>query len=246
MDRAIFTALSGAQHILDQQATNTNNLANASTTGFKGQFESFRAVKIQGSGLNSRSLVTNATTADDLSQGTLVQTGRPLDVAIQGKGWFSVMRADGKEAYTRNGSFRIDQNGFLLTSSGLSVLGDSGPITIPPETLISIADDGTISTVTDNLVPGSSNPLDRLKLTNPPENTLVRTSEGLFMMNTGTAAPPSTDVKVTSGSLESSNVDMIGTMVNMINLSRQFDVQMKIVHSLESNDSKASDLFRLT
>lgn len=245
MDRAIYTALSGAQHILDQQATNMNNLANGSSTGFKGQIESFRATPVSGAGLSSRTLVSNAFTSDDLSEGSITQTGRVLDVAIQGKGWFSVMRADGTEGYTRNGSFRIDQNGFLQTASGLSVMGGSGPITIPPESIVSIADDGTISIMSDNLIPGASTTLDRLKLSKPAEDSLMRTPEGLFITKDGSQIPAAEDVKVTSGALEGSNVNIVSAMVNMIALSRQFDVQMKVIHSIESNDSKASDLYKL-
>ena len=246
MDRAIFTALSGAQYVLDQQATNTNNLANASTTGFKGQIESFRAIPVTGAGHSSRTLVANAGTADDFSAGTITNTGRVLDVAIQGKGWFTVAKADGSEAYTRNGSFRIDQNGFLLTASGLSVIGESGPITIPPESLVSIADDGTLSTIADNVIPGSSNTLDRLKLTNPAEDSLVRTEDGLFVTNTGIPAPAAEDIRVTSGALEGSNINIVSAMVNMISLSRQFDMQMKVIHSIEANDTKAGELYKIT
>ena len=246
MDRAIFTALSGAQHILDQQATNMNNLANGSSTGFKGQMESFRSIQVSGTGHASRTLVTNALTSDDFSAGPITQTGRILDVAIQGQGWFSVMRPDGSEAYTRNGSFQVDQNGFLQTASGLSVLGASGPITIPPESIISIAEDGTISTMSDNLIPGASNTIDRLKLSKPSEDNLTRTPEGLFVIADGAQVPVAEDVKVTSGAIEGSNVNIVSAMVNMISLSRQFDVQMKIIHSIEANDSKASDLYKLT
>lgn len=245
MDRAIFTALSGAQQILDQQATNMNNLANASSTGFRGQIESFRAISLDGPGHASRTIVANAGAADDFSTGTITQTGRVLDVAIQGKGWFTVAKADGTEAYTRNGSFHIDQNGFLLTASGLSVIGESGPITIPPESLLSITDDGTLSRVSDNVIPGASNTLDKFKLTNPPEGSLVRTQDGLFITDTGIPAPAAEDVKITSGALEGSNVNVVSAMVTMISLSRQFDVQMKVIHSLETNDNKASELYKV-
>jgi flagellar basal-body rod protein FlgF len=245
MDRVIYTAMTGAQHILDQQATNSQNLANATSTGFRAQIDSFRAVPVVGGGMSTRSFVVNATSGTDFTPGGIEQTGRSLDVAVQGKGWFSVQRADGSEGYTRNGAFKVSENGVLQTASGLTVLGEGGPISIPPNSIISIAGDGTLSTVNDAANPGPSTPLDRLKLTNPEESTLVRGTDGLFEVPSG-KAPADANVKIVNGALESSNVSLVGSMVNMISLARQFDLQMTILKNAESSDSKASQIMQMS
>jgi flagellar basal-body rod protein FlgF len=245
MDKLIYTAMTGAQHILDQQATNSNNLANATSTGFKAQIDSFLAVPVIGGGLNTRTFVVNSTSGADFTPGAIQQTGRALDVAVEGKGWLSVMRPNGTEGLTRNGSLKISANGVLQTASGLNVLGDGGPISIQPNTVVSIASDGSISTVNDGDNPGPSTPVDRLKLTNPDESTLIRAEDGLFMTPVGKPAVADASVKVVGGALESSNVSVIKAMVNMISLARQFDVQMKLLTNAESNDTKASQIFNL-
>ncbi len=245
MDRVIYTAMTGAQHILDQQATNSHNLANAASTGFRAQMDSFMAVPVNGGAVNTRSFVVNATSGTDFTPGAIEQTGRSLDVAVQGKGWFSVQRADGSEGYTRNGSFKVSENGVLQTASGQTVLGEGGPVTMPPNSIISIAGDGTISTVNDAQNPGPSTPLDRLKLTNPEEKTLIRGTDGLFEVPSG-KAPADPNVKVVNGALESSNVNLVGSMVNMISLARQFDLQMTILKNAETGDSKASQIMQLS
>ncbi len=245
MDRMIYTAMTGAQHILDQQATNSHNLANSTSTGFKAQIDSFRAVPINGAQMETRAFVVNATSGADFTPGAIQQTGRNLDVAVEGKGWIAVQRANGTEGYTRNGSFKVSANGILQTASGLTVLGDGGPIGIPPNVSISIASDGTISSIDQSQSPGPSTVIDRLKLTNPAESSLIRGEDGLFVNANGSPAALDSNVKVVNGALESSNVNVIDSMVNMISLARQFDVQMKLLQNAENNDSKASQLFNL-
>jgi len=153
MDRLIYTAMSGAKHILAQQSTVAHNLANATSTGFKAQVDTFRAVPVKGPGAPTRAFVVDATVGTDMRPGAIQHTGRSLDVAVQGNGFLSVERPDGSEGYTRNGAFRISENGILQTATGLTVLGDGGPISIPPDTQISIAKDGTISTVNNGNQP---------------------------------------------------------------------------------------------
>ncbi|QWD71140.1 flagellar basal-body rod protein FlgF [Polynucleobacter sp. UB-Siik-W21] len=246
MDRVIYTAMTGAQHILDQQATNSNNLANVSTTGFKAQIDSFLSVPIQGASLDTRAFVVNASGGTDFSPGAIKQTGRTLDVAIEGKGWFSVQRPDGTEGLTRNGSFKISENGILQTAGGRNVLGGGGPITIPPNVNISIGADGTISSV-DPAVSGSpSTPIDVIKLSNPDEKSLVRGDDGLFKSSTGAGFTADPAVKVVNGALEDSNVSVIHSMVNMISLARSFDIQMQLMKNAENSDQQAAQLFNLS
>lgn len=246
MDRLIYTAMSGAKHILEQQATVSHNLANATTTGFRAQIDQFRAVPIQGAILATRAFVVDSTTGSDFRGGAIQHTGRELDVAVQGDGWIAVQAADGSEGYTRNGSLKMDENGQLLTRDGLTVLGDGGPLSIPPGRNIAVAKDGTISVVPDGSAATGLTAIGRMKLVNPPEADLVRGNDGLFRLKDGTPAGADLDVTVISGALESSNVNVVDGMVSMISLARQFDMQMKLLQHAENNDSKAAQLLSMS
>lgn len=246
MDRLIYTAMSGAKHILEQQATVSHNLANATTTGFRAQIDQFRAVPIQGAILATRAFVVDSTTGSDFRGGAIQHTGRELDVAVQGDGWIAVRAADGSEGYTRNGSLKLDENGQLLTRDGLTVLGDGGPLSIPPGRNIAVAKDGTISVVPDGSAATGLTAIGRMKLVNPPEADLVRGDDGLYRLKDGTPAGADLDVTVISGALESSNVNVVDGMVSMISLARQFDMQMKLLQYAENNDSKAAQLLSMS
>jgi flagellar basal-body rod protein FlgF len=245
MDRMIYTAMSGAKHILNQQATTAHNLANATSTGFKAQVDSFRAVPVQSQGLPTRAFVTDATVSADFQPGAIQATNRNLDVAIQGKGWLAVQRADGSEGYTRNGSLKMNENGVLQTATGLTLLGDGGPISIPPDVELTIAKDGTVSAVSSGSIPGATNVIGRLKLVNPDEASLTRADDGTFVTSTGTAEIDP-NVTLVGGALESSNVNVVDAMVTMISLARQFETQMKLIQSAENNANKASQLMNMS
>lgn len=246
MDRLIYTAMTGAKHALEQQATTSHNLANATTTGFRAQIDQFRAVPVQGAILSTRAFVVDSTTGSDFRAGAIQQTGRALDVAVQGDGWIAVQAADGSEAYTRNGSLKQDENGVLLTRDGLTVMGDGGPLSIPPGRNIAMGKDGTISLVPDGSEATGLTTVGRLKLVNPPETDLVRGDDGLFRLKDGEAAEADPNVVLISGALESSNVNVVDEMVNMISLARQFDMQMKLLQHAENNDSKAAQLLSMS
>lgn len=245
MDRLIYTAMTGASHILQQQAAVSENLANNNTPGFRATINTFRAVPLVGEGLPTRVMVVDSVAGADFTPGTMEPTGRELDVAIDGKGWIAVQGADGKEAYTRNGSFQVTTNGILQTRSGLNVLGDAGPITLPPNTEVSIAKDGTLSTVPTGTTPAEVARIGRLKLTNPPESEMARGDDGLFRMRGGGTADADGKVTVVSGNLESSNVNAVEAMVSMITLARQFDTQMKMLQTADNNAKAASQLLNI-
>lgn len=245
MDRLIYTAASGAKHILEQQATASNNLANISTTGFRAQIDAFRAVQVQGDGLPTRAFVENATVGSDFSSGPLQVTGRDLDVAIKGKGWIAVQMPDGTEAYTRNGALQMSANGQLQTAGGQAVAGEGGPIGIPPDVTVAIGGDGTISTISTTTQPATSTVLGRIKLVNPPEQDLVRGDDGLFRLKDGGAAPADPTVAVAGGMLEGSNVSAVDAMVQMISLARSFETQMSLLKNAENNAAKATQLLAL-
>ncbi|MDO8925595.1 MAG: flagellar basal-body rod protein FlgF [Sideroxyarcus sp.] len=245
MDRLIYTAMTGASHILQQQASVSQNLANVNTPGFRATIDTFRAVPLQGEGLPTRTFVVDSTSGTDFRPGVMQMTGRALDVAVDGKGWIAVEDASGKEAYTRNGSLQILPSGILQTRDGLNVVGDSGPITIPPDTEVTIAKDGTISTVPSTSQKNSVIVVGRIKLTNPPEAQMVRGEDSLFRTRDGNAADADANVNVASGSLEGSNVNMVESMVNMISLARQFDTQMKLLQTADNNAKAASSVLTI-
>ncbi len=246
MDRLIYTAMTGAKHVMEQQATNSNNLANATTTGFRAQLDSFRAVPVQGADIATRTYVVDATVGTDYSAGAMQITGRDLDVAVQGKGWLVVEQADGSEALTRHGSLKVSENGLLQTQNGLNLVGEGGPITIPPDMRIAIAKDGTISGIPSGSQPKAVQVIGRLKLVNPPEDNLQRLESGLFKTKDNSETDPDPAVGVAGGMLENSNVNVVESMVTMINLARSFDLQMKLLQNAENNANKASQIFALT
>ena len=245
MDRLIYTAGSGAKHILEQQATTSNNMANLNTTGFRAQLDTFRAVPVQSEGLPTRAFVVNNTVGADFSSGPLQLTGRDLDVAIKGPGWIAVQNPDGSEAYTRNGALQMSPNGVLTTTSGATILGEGGPITIPPDVTVTVGGDGTISTVSTAERPAAPVILGRIKLVNPSEKDLVRGDDGLFRSKDGAPAQPDPAVRVAGGALEGSNVNAVDAMVSMIGLARSFETQMSLLKNAENNAAKAGQILAL-
>lgn len=246
MDRLIYTAMTGAKHIMEKQATTAHNLANATTTGFRAQIDSFRAVPVQGAALATRAFVVDATVGADFSAGPIQHTGRDLDVAVQGSGWIAVQLEDGGEAYTRAGSLTVSENGVLQTQAGAAVLGDGGPLAIPPDVTVTIAKDGTLSAIGTGFKPGVATVLGRIKLVNPPEADLVRGNDGLFRLRDGAEADADGTVTLIGGALEGSNVKVVDAMVEMISHARQFEMHMKLLKDAESNAAKANQLMSLT
>ena len=245
MDRLIYTAMTGAKQAFLQQSGVAHNLANASTVGYRALEHKFRAVPVQGEGAPTRAFVVDASVADVFDQGPLMATGRPLDVAVQGAGWIAVEGANGQEAYTRAGNLQINANGQLQTSSGLNVLSDGGPIGIPPDNSVTISPDGTVSTVPLFGSPNNVNVVGRIKLVNPPENALVRGDDGLFRTRNGAPADVDENVKLASETLEGSNVNPVDAMVSMISLARQFEMQIKMLQTADSNAGKANQILSM-
>ncbi|MCL2160584.1 MAG: flagellar basal-body rod protein FlgF [Betaproteobacteria bacterium] len=237
MDRVIYTAMTGAKSTLGQQAAVAHNLANADSTGYRTEMHKMRAVEVQTQAMRSRSFVVDASIATDFTAGPLKFSGNPFDVAVKGKGWFAVQTAGG-EAYTRDGSFEVSANGVLQTHAGLPVLGDGGLITIPPESVIVIGADGTISAIQN----GITTEVARLKLVNPPENELVRGEDGFFRLQDGQPAPADDAVQVAGGYLETSNVNVAEQMVQMISLARQFEMQVRMMSNAQENDRSATQV----
>ncbi|HPF25017.1 MAG TPA: flagellar basal-body rod protein FlgF [Steroidobacteraceae bacterium] len=246
MDRMLYVAMSGAKETLRAQGVNNHNVANASTTGFRADLAAFQSRAVDGTGWASRVYATNSTTGWNHHSGALVASGRDLDVAINGEGWLAVQTPDGNEAYTRAGDLAISADGMLRTSTGRPVLGDGGPLSIPPYTSLFIARDGSISIVPQGQDSSTTATVGRLKLVNPPREELARGEDGLFRLRDGTVAPAEAAVQIAQGTLESSNVNAAESIVNMIELARRFEMQVKAIKTAEQNADSATRLMRMS
>jgi len=236
MDRMIYLSMSGAKATLQRQDTLANNLANASTNGFRAELQAFRSVPVQGSGASTRVYALETTPAYDPTPGPVQTTGRNLDVAMKGNAWLAIQGQDGTEAYTRGGAFEITADGQLVTAGGRTVLGDGGPISVPQDSQIAIGGDGSISATQQ----GKTSTVGKLKLVTP-DAPLTRGEDGLFCAAGGDlTADPNAQIAV--GALEGSNVSPVGTMVSMIAAARQFEAQMKMLSTAESDEKAAAQL----
>lgn len=245
MDEMLYLAMTGAKQTEFAQAINSNNLANVSTTGFKADLHSFSSVPIEGPGVETRINAVVESYGTDLSGGPVNHTGRDLDIAVQGEGFIAVQTADGREAYTRAGDLRIEPGGLLSTGAGHLVLGDGGPVAVPPTQNLLIGGDGTITVQSLDQGPESLSIVDRIKLVNPDRALLQKGADGLLYMPEGEVASADGDVKIMSGALEQSNVNVAKTLVNMIELARQYEMQVNVIKTTQENADAAAQLMRL-
>ena len=237
MDRVIYLAMAGAKASLQRQDVLAHNLANASTHGFRAELTAFRAVPVRGDGASTRVYALESTPGYNAEPGPVSATGRSLDVAMAGQAWLAVQALDGTEAYTRNGSLDVNNEGLLVTRAGLTVLGDGGPINAPANAQITVGADGSISASVGN---GRPQGLGRLKLVTP-EAPLLRGEDGLFRGADGDL-PADATARLQSGALEGSNVSAVESMVAMIAAARQFEQQMKMLQSAQEREQSATKL----
>lgn len=237
MDRLIYLSMSGAKAALQRQDVMAHNLANATTNGFRAELQAFRAVPVRGDGASTRVYALESTVGYDAQAGVVQTTGRSLDVAMKGNAWLSVQALDGTEAYTRAGALEVNAEGLLVTTNGLQVMGDGGPITVPANAEVEIGGDGTITATVGN---GKPQLVGKLKLVTS-EAPLTRGTDGLFRGPDGdlTANPAA---RVQGGALEGSNVSAVETMVAMISAARQFEQQVKMMQSAEQKEQAATKL----
>ncbi|MCU7798409.1 MAG: flagellar basal body rod protein FlgF [Candidatus Thiodiazotropha sp. (ex Myrtea spinifera)] len=246
MDRMIFVAMSGAKETLIAQANNSNNLANVNTPGFMEDLNQFRSMPVFGQGFPTRVYALDERPDINFEKGSEQATGNPLDVAVKGKGFFAVQASDGSEAYTRRGDLKIDANGLVTNGEGLPLIGNSGPIALPPFEKIEIAPDGTITILPEGSTPDALAIIDRIKMVNPAIDQMTKGNDGLMHMNNGEEAGADALVLLASGSLESSNVNVADALVNMIELSRKFEMQVKMMKTSEELDSASASLMRMS
>ncbi|WP_428945818.1 flagellar basal body rod protein FlgF [Pantoea sp. FN060301] len=251
MDHAIYTAMGAASQTLERQAVTSSNLANASTPGFRAQLNAMRAVPVQGLSLPTRTLVTASTPGSDMSPGAMDYTERSLDVAVRQDGWLAVRAPDGTEAYTRNGNMELNPAG-QLTIQGNLVMGDGGPIAVPQGSEITIAADGSITALNPGDPPNATVQLGRLKLVKATGSEVIRGDDGLFRPNAsaqaqrGAVLQNDPTIQVMPGVLEGSNVKPVDTMVDMIANARRFEMQMKVISSVDENEQRANQLLSMS
>ena len=246
MDRLVYTALTGLKGQMQAQAAIANNIANASTTGFRADRVSFERMMLKGSELESRQPSAEVVADADRRAGAIVSTGRSLDVALVAeKNWLAVQAPDGSEAYTRRGDLSVSESGVLQTGDGFPVMGGGGPITLPPYDSISIAADGTISIVPQGGDPNQPQEIDRLKVVSEQGSQTVKGLDNLLRVRGGGALPEDLSAHVLAGSLEGSNVNLTQSLVDMIENQRSYEVQANLVKEARGMDESAASLMRL-
>ncbi|EJA3583385.1 flagellar basal-body rod protein FlgF [Vibrio vulnificus] len=249
MDRALFLAMSGAKQNMQALQLRANNLANVSTTGFRADLAQARSMQAYGDGLPTRVFSMTERPGHNFAQGSVITTGRDLDITIEGNGWIGVMDKLGKEGLTRNGNLKVDQNGLLSNASGHLVLGEDGaPITIPlPVSKIEIGRDGTISVLPQGAPAEEMEEIDRIKLVKTNDSALFKDTNGLFRHkepNQPYEADPT--VQIMTGAIEGSNVNAVGEMTALIDLQRQFEMQVKMMSTAEEMDKSSDSLLRMS
>lgn len=245
MDRLVYTALSGLRSQMAAQAGIANNIANASTIGYRADRVTFDRMVLEGSPLDTRTMAAEEITDADRRAGTMIQTGRPLDVAVTNDSWIAVQATDGTEAYTRRGDLQVSPSGVLETGDGFPVMGSGGPITVPPAQSLSIASDGSISFVPVGGDPNQPQQLDQIKLVSTQGSNTVKGLDNLLHVKGGGVLPADLDAKVQSGALEQSNVNLTQALVDMIENQRSYEVQANLLKEAKNMDESAASLMRM-
>jgi len=246
MDRLIQTSASALRGAMQRQSTIASNLANAATPGFRGEMAAVKPLWLVGEGLESRALASEGVLAADMSGGAVNATGRPLDVALRNDALLGVQGRDGTEGYTRRGDLQVADSGLLTTGDGMPVLGDGGPITLPPHDKVEIDQAGAVW-----IRPAGSDPVtplqrvDQLKLASPVGSKVTKHLDGLFRVDGGGVLPSDPAARVIPASLEGSNVNTSQALIDMIQASRDWETQIKMIGEAKDLDARTADLMRL-
>ncbi|CBL44831.1 Flagellar basal body rod protein [gamma proteobacterium HdN1] len=244
MDKGLYISMTGAREALLSQDTHANNLANASTTGFKADYQQYRSMQVFGSYYPSRVYAQTERPGTDMRGGNYMTTGRNLDVAVRGKGWIAVLDAEGKEAFTRAGDLERDLNGTLVTGSGLAVMGNDGPIVLPEYQKIEVGMDGSISVRALGEDALGMVEVNRIRLVNPDPKALEKGEDGLFRMRDGSEPEASAEVALANGMLESSNVNPVSELTSVITSSRLMELNVKMLATYKENDQVAARILQ--
>ncbi|WMJ69132.1 flagellar basal body rod protein FlgF [Stenotrophomonas sp. 24(2023)] len=247
MDKALYVAMTGARASLQAQGTVSHNLANTDTPGFKEALANTEAFPVRGQGFASRVDALHVDAGFNRRIGAQNITGNPLDLSLQEGSWLAVQPPGGGEAYTRGAALSLTPNGQLVTGGGHPVLDDNGnPIAIPPHQAMEIGNDGTISIIPLGEGPQTMAMIGRIRVVDAPNERLERGLDGLFRNTTPQQPFAQTQGRsVQSGQLEGSNVDAAGALVQMIQLQRQYEMQVKVIKHGDENARSANTLLRL-
>lgn len=245
MDRLVHTSLTAMRGAMARQTAIANNLANANTVGFRGEIANASTQYIDGQTFKTRAQQAEQVVSADMNQGAVTQTGNPLDVAVNGDAWLSVQASDGSEAYTRRGDLKLNESGLLTTGDGNPVIGEGGPITLPAADSITIAKDGSIWIVPQGGEASQPQRVDALKLASAQGMSVKKGLDGLFRETNGGILPQDALGSVTSGSVEGSNVNATQALVQMIEASRAWETQIKMITTAKEIDDGGASLMRL-
>lgn len=246
MDRALYIAMTGAKNNMMAQTSHSNNLANASTTGFRADWEQARSMPVFGEHYPTRAYAMTERPATDFNDGPMIATGSDLDVAVAGDGFFAILDGQGEEAYTRRGDFAVGPDGALINGSGQQVLGNGGPVVLPPFEKVEIGNDGIISIRPQGAGPDEMLIIDNLKLVNPELQNFEKGTDGLFRPREGDAvlaADPA--LRVVTGFVEGSNVNPVNELTNILALNRQYEIQVKMMKTAEEVSQASEQILRL-
>lgn len=244
MDKLLYVSMTGAKEALDAQRLRANNLANASTDGFKADLHQYRSMSVFGEHYPTRAYAMGERPGTDMSAGPLIETGRELDVAVKGNGWLAVQMPDGTEAYTRAGDLQRTVSGLVTTGTGLPVMGDGGPVVLPEYETLVVGVDGTLSIRGLGEQPLAMTQVARLKLVSAEPRQLVKGEDGLFRTRDGAPLEPAADVQVESGMLEGSNVNPVSELTAVISHARLFDMNVRMMKTAQENDEAAARILQ--
>jgi len=243
MDKGLYIAMTAAKQSMWSQTIHANNLANVNNTGFRADLAQFRSMPVYyGPGLPTRVYAMTENPATNFDPGSMISTGRDLDVAVEGEGFLAVQGADGREGYTRSGAFYTDANGILRVGNDLPVLGNGGLIALPPHQQAMIGTDGTISVMTGS---GNLAVVDRLKLVKPDVKDLIKSDDGLLRRKDNKPVEEDATVRVTGGYLESSNVNAVNEFTRILELARQYEMSVKMMSTFENIDQSSTRLLQV-
>lgn len=245
MDRLIWTAVTGMNAAMTRQRVIASNMANAQTTGFRAEVLRASAMTLKGPAVEARAMTMAEVRGAIMTPGTMVATGRPLDVAMQGDALLTVQAPDGTEAYTRRGDLSVSPAGLLVNGEGFAVLGDGGPISLPPGAAVTIAEDGAVLTRDPASPDAPATQVAQLKLSSPAGSDIVKGLDGLFRVAGGGILPADAQARLAIGTLEQSNVKPSEVLVEMVEAQRAFDMRTKLIATAKELDEGGASLMRL-
>ena len=245
MDKYLYVAMTGASQNALAQKAHANNLANISTNGFQRDLEQARSMPVFGDSFPARAFALTERPGTDFSPGAMIETGRDLDVAVSGNGWMAVQTPDGSEAYVRSASMNVDALGVLRAGNGMPIMGNGGPIAVPPQQKIEVGADGTISIRAMGEDPRMMAEVDRIKLVNPDIKSLTKGLDGMIHTTNGQPADADVNVRVVSGFLEGSNVNAVEEMTSVLALSRQFELHVKMMNTAKEGDEAMARVLQI-